>query len=45
MIYKLTLRDRLLDAYPGKCLLMAYTLLIEHDEYQETYPVRNRARS
>ena len=39
------LRGRLLDVYPGKRLPMSFTLLIEHDEDQNTYPVRDMARS
>ena len=39
------LRGCLLDAYPGKRLPMSLTLLIEHDENQKTYPVRDSVRS
>jgi len=38
-------RGRLLDGYLGKRLSMSFTLLIEHDEDQKTYLIRDRAKS
>ena len=37
-------QGRSLNAYPGKCLPMSFTLLIDHED-QKTYPVRDKARS
>ena len=35
---------RLLNAYPSKRLSMAFTLLLEHEEDQKTYLVRNNEK-
>ena len=45
ILFCLLLRGRLLNAYLRKRLPMSFTLLIEHDEDQKIYPVRDRARS